>query len=81
MPVPVTSGQILFKEYVPSHWTGSAMGNGHHIHPHAAGDDVSEGNKGTVSRKNGLGINTPRSCYSRDAIRAAEDAIVKAFEG
>lgn len=53
MPVPVTSGQILFKEYVPSHWTGSAMGNGHHIHPHAARYDIPDGNKGLFHERMG----------------------------
>ena len=34
------------EEPVPSHGTGSAVGNGYHIHTHRAGDDIPHGDKG-----------------------------------
>ena len=56
------------------------MGNGHHIHPHAARDDIPDGDKGLLHERMG-GYQYSRNCLSRDAIRAVEDAVMKAFEG
>ena len=46
LPYAKYKRQNKTQESVPSHWTRSAVGNGHHMHTHAAGDDLSDGNKG-----------------------------------